>query len=1093
MTGGTFIITDTDGTVYHFSMQESTYTPNKVVTAWKCTKILNNLGKEELTFTYIQKPSRTTRSKTDCIEYYRGGTLPISSSNFGSFIYSNKPPLNNTTNYVNDMYTPFFKLSTPKYVQFFADEDRYPILHLPYYDMNTNSLIDKTYYTSHMSNLNYLNPFNNTVYIERIMLDEIWFRGGNGGKIKFVNDDYQLQNIRIYHGNDTIKSIRFYQSITAPCDMSTYQYYNGSENRGTFYLDSLIITAKGKTFEKYSFLYHSKRCYGNHLLGHDAWGYPNIYTQEISPSTWLYSVPGNIAWEKHILSTTGFYPDIKEHLEYKTESQDYWVQASDEYLIRDGVLQRIIYPTGGYVDFDFEPNKYLASLPYYMDNQSGLKREDLIQYCGGLRIRSINFYDKGARKPNIQKYYTYGQYEEGTGELNLRPEINEFVGTYGIDALNMDAYSLDAVTKEEFIVHVRQNPQNPGLPPPNNLDRSQYSTVLVDNKISIFPASILDYTYENGSPILYNKVTEYNSDLGVLTGKKVYEYYLPKDFDQRWHNLPRISKTLMSYIKTTGFLGALKTKSEYKLNGNKFQLLRKKTFEYEKYLYPDEIQVGCAAFNVIYSIVNSDYTSSTINTDPVYYDNRYQYQLPSYIHEYTLGEYSIPIVKLLLKKEIEETFDSTLPLTKTTEYVYNRLQPAKITTVNSNGYLVDKTLKYSYDFDGIYDTMESKNMISQIVEEKHSIGDEFFYKKTNYATNIDAGGIVPSSIEMAYDRKSAFIETSFDKYDRYGNVLQITNRNKIPVSYLWGYNGLYPVAQITGATYAQIPETYKNNSTINSPATDNALTTVLNNLRTVMNGLGLVETETYTYKKLIGMISKTMPNGSVTYFDYDDYGRLISIRDNNRKTIKKYEYRYTSPESYAFERMRSNIPVLFTESVSGAAPLSYNKILQGGVVDSNSDPEDISEQLLNSGKFDYTLPADNSSQRVKITIRGYYDTWETPLSSSKVEVELFKDGQVMYSKKVRFGNVQEASYNNDNLPDNKEYLFVSPGEYTFSIKSYGGNQYKKRNALFSYISINKGVYSFFNNLSKLNVEAGKEYVIMIIPPGSKFLVPDSPR
>lgn len=1078
LTGGTFIITDTDGTIYYFEKQESTYTPDKCTTAWKCSKILNNLGKEVLTFSYIQKPSRTVRSKTDCIEYYKGGISPVSTSSFGSFLYSNKPPLDNSTYYMNSGTTPFYKLSTPKYVQFFADENRFPIVHLPYYDTNTNTLKDKQYNTTSSSGLGARNPFNNIVSIERIMLNEIVFRGG---RIKFINDDYQLRNIQIYYSSDTIRSIRLYQNFTAPYNMTSYQYYNGVENRGTPYLDSLIINAKGQKFEKYSFLYNSKICYGNHLFGHDAWGYPNINTQEISP--YLYSVPGNIAWEKHILSAT----DTREHLEYRTESQDYWVQASDEYVIRSGVLKRIIYPTGGYVDFDFEPNKYLASLPYYIEN--GIKREDLIQYCGGLRIRSINYYDKGARKPNLQKYYKYGLYEEGTGELNTKPEINKFVGTYGIDEINMDKYSLGAVTRPENIVHIIQNPTNPNLPSDPN--RSQYMTVLIDNKISIFPASILDYTYENGSPILYNKVTEYNSDLGVLTGKKVYEYYLPKDFDQRWHNLPRISETLMSYIKTTGYVGALKKVSEYKLNGNQFVLLRKKTFEYEKYLYPSEIQVGCAAFTVLYSIISNGVSS--ISTDALYYDNRYQYQFPTYLGEYTLGGYSIPIVKLLLKKETEENFDAVPALTKITEYYYNRLQPRIITTTNSNGYSVVKTLKYAYDFDGIYDTMESKNMISQVVEERHSMANEFFYKKTNYATNTDVGGIVPISLEKSYDTKPVFIETTFDKYDQYGNILQITNKDKIPTSYLWGYEGVYPVAQITGATYSQIPDTYKNNPTISSPSSDDALRTVLNGLRTAMNSLGLIETETYTYKKLTGITSKTTANASITYFDYDDYGRLVSIRDNDQKTVKKYEYRYTNPESYAFETMRSNIPVLFTESVLGTTPVSYNKILQGGVVDSGSDPEAISQQLLSQGRFDYTLPADNSTQRIKITIRGYYDTTETPLRYSKVEVELYKDDQIMYSKKVRFGAAQQASYDNDNLPDNKEYLFVPPGEYTFSVESYGGNQYKKKNALFCFLSVNKGVYSFINNLSKLNLEAGKEYVVILIPPASKYLIPSSPR
>jgi len=51
---------------------------------------------------------------------------------------------------------------------------------------------------------------------------------------------------------------------------------------------------------------------------------------------------------------------------------------------------------------------------------------------------------------------------------------------------------------------------------------------------------------------------------------------------------------------------------------------------------------------------------------------------------------------------------------------------------------------------------------------------------------------------------------------------------------------------------------------------------------------------TYTYAPLIGMTSQTDSNNKVTYFEYDAFGRLKLIRDNNKNIIKTFSYQYNS-------------------------------------------------------------------------------------------------------------------------------------------------------------------------------------------------------
>ena len=47
---------------------------------------------------------------------------------------------------------------------------------------------------------------------------------------------------------------------------------------------------------------------------------------------------------------------------------------------------------------------------------------------------------------------------------------------------------------------------------------------------------------------------------------------------------------------------------------------------------------------------------------------------------------------------------------------------------------------------------------------------------------------------------------------------------------------------------------------------------------------------TMTYKPGIGKISDMDENGFTTYYEYDGFGRIVKIMDNDRQVLKNYQY-----------------------------------------------------------------------------------------------------------------------------------------------------------------------------------------------------------
>lgn len=137
----------------------------------------------------------------------------------------------------------------------------------------------------------------------------------------------------------------------------------------------------------------------------------------------------------------------------------------------------------------------------------------------------------------------------------------------------------------------------------------------------------------------------------------------------------------------------------------------------------------------------------------------------------------------------------------------------------------------------------------------------------------------------------------FSQYSSKGFIAEQQKTNDVKTSYLWGYNGAYPVAQIVGADYNTISG-FVNQSVLDNVSaqySDEQVRNELNKIRTGLANSGIKAlVTTYTFKPWAGMTSVTDATGKTMYYEYDGFGRVDNIRDQNKNILKKFQYKYSA-------------------------------------------------------------------------------------------------------------------------------------------------------------------------------------------------------
>lgn len=251
-----------------------------------------------------------------------------------------------------------------------------------------------------------------------------------------------------------------------------------------------------------------------------------------------------------------------------------------------------------------------------------------------------------------------------------------------------------------------------------------------------------------------------------------------------------------------------------------------------------------------------------------------------------------------IKVETKEFFDAEI-VEKTIDNVFygneNHYLPKETsTTYNTN---VDKvSFSYPSDYsDPVYANMVAQNRLTtQISLETYKNGEKISTRKNNY--NTIGAGFQIANIETAKAMNDLEDRMHLLYYSN-GNIKESYQGNNIHTVYIWGYNETYLIAKIENANHATMTSA-QTTAITNAVNASNADIDAISeeNLRTKLNELRAVfpaaMVSTYTYNPLIGVTSITDTKGYTSYFEYDGFYRLKTVKDAEGNILSKNEYNY---------------------------------------------------------------------------------------------------------------------------------------------------------------------------------------------------------
>lgn len=281
----------------------------------------------------------------------------------------------------------------------------------------------------------------------------------------------------------------------------------------------------------------------------------------------------------------------------------------------------------------------------------------------------------------------------------------------------------------------------------------------------------------------------------------------------------------------------------------------------------------------------------------------------------------------------------------------------------------------------------------------------------------------------------------FNNYTKYGKPCDMTYKG-MPITYLWAYKGMYPIAKINNATYQQFTSAFGN---INMYLTPGDTEYLRDRIWMACEMMPEVSATIDMYKPLVGVANRTDYNGVISEYSYDFAGRLQTERKSNiyylaAETVCRHNYgnNFVRSITYPTYSMHKNLTSTQYYDAWGRPSLvasqglatngTYNYGMQtydamgrknkeyvlvpsssysGELIDSVSFTQ-MSAAVFSNDEYGYTQNHyDRMGRIVKSTMSG--QMWHSNDKSTTLEYRVNNDNEVK-KYTVTAGNLSESGY-----------------------------------------------------------------------------------
>jgi YD repeat-containing protein len=942
ITGSTsFQITDEMGRRYFFDKTETT-NPNLYkgivysATAWKCSKIISASGKDTLFFNYNEARGVSryfANERTEVIDSVSDPTVSRHRATINNYSYSSG-------------YGGTLAGSNPGY---------------PYSIGETNwggpgtymlDVIEPTGIGFHYGYIFQGNSLANTHYdvmgiagTQTLTLNEIDFRGGKLSIYSRTNNGAgsRIDSIKVFDDKgQMIKKIEFFMRYINPGNVSQSEP-TSSDFR--MFLDSVIISGTKPFKEKYSFEYipNGINDHWTHSFGKksDFWGYyQGGYSSDIYYGT---SVPA-------FQNINIFDPNAPEIFLTNYNASFGGVPATAaEQAMQIYTLKKIFFPTGGKTEFEYAANKYLDNGE--LKDAGGLRIEKIKMYDNASDTNTT-----------MEKIYKYGEGENGAGDIKINPSYAVYSysqDTHDVsDASNIYARKRTFLSRAVGdIFYQNGSAVNYRVVTEYQKDNGNITGKTV-YRYAPFDASSGTISYFNGYREQNTDISTHHIEIngGELLSTTKYAFknnaytwiekdsntytkyvqdakiYIGKVFRTKVYGSPSLFSTYGSvsdfkYVAYPQEVGAMLLSQNEVLSrsiDNPNNIISKTT----NFYYDNVAHLQTSRIETFTSDGNSETVSTTYPLDyasgTAFIDSMKNKNLVSYPIEqvkYLQRDSTATILSGIINRyqnigngliDTLFTFEPLTPLNLSSYKFSNRtigvLPPTGTATeFSKDTHYKEKLIYNNYDIRSnlLMSTPKDNSSVSYLWDynQKYSIAKAINASQTDIAfTSFEADGKgnwtysgTPAADATAPTGKLVF--TIADTANKITKTGLSTSKTYI-VSY-WKKSGTVTVNSTTPVSGSTIDGwTYYEHKVVNPSGgtiTVSGTNGVIDELRLYPDGAQMT---TYTYKPLIGMTSQCDANNRITYYEYDGFGRLMIVRDQDKKVLKKICYNYAGqPES----------------------------------------------------------------------------------------------------------------------------------------------------------------------------------------------------